>query len=64
MDPDPNPDSESGSRRAKMAHKSKKKFRNFIFVSAGCSLLTAEGFSCKLDVLYRGLEIGKLYFLI
>ncbi len=28
----------SGSRRAKMTHKSRKKFRNFMFWSAGCSL--------------------------
>ncbi len=27
--------------------------------SAGCSLLRAEGFSCSLDVLYRGLGISK-----
>jgi hypothetical protein len=29
-------------------------------IRAGCSLLRAEGFFCNLDVLYRGLEIGKL----
>jgi hypothetical protein len=32
-------------------------------LSAGCSLLRAEGFFCNLDVLYGGLGIGKLYFL-
>ncbi len=37
---------------------------NFIFCSAGCSLLRAEGFSCSLDVLYGSLEISKLQFLI
>jgi hypothetical protein len=30
----------------------------------GCSLLRAEGFFCNLDVLYGGLGIGKLQFLI
>jgi hypothetical protein len=39
-----------------------KKLRNFIFRTAGCSLLRAEGFSCSLDVLYEG--ISKLQFLI
>ncbi len=37
---------------------------NFIFWSAGCSLLRAEGFSCSLDVLYGGLGISKLQFFI
>jgi hypothetical protein len=49
LDPDSigsvDPDSESGSRRAKMTHKSRKKFRNFMFLSAGCSPLRVEGFS-------------------
>jgi hypothetical protein len=27
-----------------MTHKSRKKFKNFMFSSAGCSLLRAEGF--------------------
>jgi hypothetical protein len=57
---DPDPYSESGSKRAKMTHKSRKKIRNLMFLSAGCSLLRAEGFFCNLDVLYRDLEIGKL----
>jgi hypothetical protein len=39
------------------AHKNRKKGRNFMFGSAGCSLLRAEGFSCGLDVLHGGLEI-------
>jgi hypothetical protein len=39
----------------------RKKFRNFMFYSAGCSLLKAEGF---LDVLCGGLGISKLQFLI
>jgi hypothetical protein len=30
----------------------------------GCSLLKAEGFSCSLGVLYGGLGISKLQFLI
>ncbi len=52
------------SRRAKMNHKNRQKLRNFMFWSAGCSLLRAEGFICSLDVLYGGLGIGKLQFLI
>jgi hypothetical protein len=31
VDPDPDPYSESGSRRAKITHKSRKKLSNFIF---------------------------------
>ncbi len=68
---DPDPDSirsvdpsGSGSRRAKMTHKSRKKLRYFMFSSAGCFLLRAEGFFCSLDVLSGGLGIGKLYFFI
>ncbi len=34
-----------------------RKKRNFKFLSAGCSLLIAEGFSGGLDVLYGGLGI-------
>jgi hypothetical protein len=35
-----------------------------MFLSTGCSLLRAEGFSCSLGVLYGGLGIIKLQFLI
>jgi hypothetical protein len=49
----------SGSRRAKMTHKNRKKYRIFMFWSAGCSLLRAEDFSCSLGVLYGGLGISK-----
>jgi hypothetical protein len=42
----------------------KKKVRNFMFLSAGCSLLSTKGFSCSLDVLYGGLGISKLQFFI
>jgi hypothetical protein len=35
-----------------------------MFLSTGCSLLRAEGFSCRLGVLYGGLGISKLQFLI
>ncbi len=35
-----------------------------MFLSTGCSLLRAEGFSCSLGVLYRGLGISKLQFWI
>ncbi len=47
-----------------MTHKNRKKSRIFMFLSTGCSLLRAEGFSCSLGVLYGGLGIGKLLFLI
>jgi hypothetical protein len=40
----------------------KKKINKFHFLSAGCSVLRAEGFSCSLDVLYGGLGINKLQF--
>ncbi len=41
-----------------MSHKNRKKLRNlkfqyFMFWSAGCSLLSAEGFSCILTSLWR-----------
>jgi hypothetical protein len=42
-----------------MTHKSRKSKNP---VSAGCSLLRAEGFFRNLDVLYGGLGIGKFYF--
>ncbi len=35
-----------------------------MFLSAGCSLLRAEGFSCSLGVRYGGLGKSKLQFLI
>jgi hypothetical protein len=50
--------------RAKMTHKNRKKSRILMFLSTGCSLLKAEGFSCSLGVLYGGLGISKLQFLI
>ncbi len=34
------------------------------FLWAGCSILRAESFSCSLDVLYGGLGINKLQFVI
>ncbi len=60
QDPYPDPDSESGSRRAKMTHKSGIFFLKFMFWSLGWPLLRAEGFFCNLDVLYGGLGIAKL----
>ncbi len=68
VDPNPDPDleSESGSKRAKMTHKNRKKLRNFMFWkfwNAVCSLLRADGFFCSLDVLYGGLGIRKLQLL-
>ncbi len=47
-----------------MTLKNIKKPRIFMFLSTGCSLLRAEGFSCSLGVLYGGLGISKLQFLI
>jgi hypothetical protein len=41
-----------------------EKVQNFMFLSAGCSFLRAEGFSCSLGVLYGGLGRSKLQFLI
>ncbi len=46
-----------------MTHKNRKK-KNFMFRSAGCSLLRAEDFSCSLGVLYGGLgnkSFARLY---
>ncbi len=64
LDPDPHSNCGSGSRRAKMTHKKRKKSRIFMFLGTGCSLLRAEAFSCSLGVLYGGLGISKLQFLI
>ncbi len=47
-----------------MTHKNRKKSRIFMFLSTGRSLLRAEGFTCSLGVLYGGLGISKLQFLI
>jgi hypothetical protein len=63
LDPDPHPNCGSGSRRAKITPKNIKKYRIFI-LSTGCSLLRADGFFCSLVVLYGGLGISKLQFLI
>ncbi len=54
----------SGSRRAKMAQKNRKELIKLIIRSAGCSLLRAGGLSCGSDVLYGGLGISKLQFLM
>jgi hypothetical protein len=47
-----------------MTHKNLEKSIIFMFLSTGCPLLRAEGFSCSLGVLYGGLGISKLQFLI
>ncbi len=53
----------SGSRRE--GQNEPQKWRKFKFWSARCSLLRDEDFSCSLDVvLYGGLEMSKLQFLI
>jgi hypothetical protein len=59
---DPDSESGSGSRRAKNYAKNRKKLRNFMFLSARCSLLKTKGFSCSLDVIYEGPRISKLQF--
>ncbi len=67
LDPYLDPDSQSGSsgsRRAKMVQKNMKELIKVIFCSAGCSLLRAEGFLSSFYVLYEGLGIRKLQFLI
>jgi hypothetical protein len=56
---DPDSESGSGSRKAKMTNNSRKKLKNFMFCSVGCSLLRAESFFCNLDVLYGDLGIDK-----
>ncbi len=48
----------------KLHTKIEKRHRIVMFWSAGCSLLRAEGFFCSLGVLYGGLGISKLQFLI
>jgi hypothetical protein len=37
--------------------KKEKRGRNFIYVSAGCSLRRAGGFSCNFEALHGGLRI-------
>ncbi len=64
VNPDPDSESGSGSRRAKMTHKSRKNLEKFMLWSVGWPLLRAEVFFCNLDILYGGLGIGKLQFLI
>jgi hypothetical protein len=49
----------SGSRRAKMTHRHRKKLTNLIFLSGGWSLLRAEGFSCSLDISKQKFLIKK-----
>ncbi len=62
LDPDPHWEYGSGSRRAKINHKSEE---NSCFWSARCSLMRYEDlFSCSFDVLYGGLGISKLHFFI
>jgi hypothetical protein len=51
-------------KRAKMAQKNRKQLINFIFRSDGCSFLRTEDFSSSLGVLYGGLGISKLQFMI
>jgi hypothetical protein len=55
LDPDPDP----GSQTLPTNNEKEKKIS-----CLNCSLLRAEGFSCSLCVLYKGLGISKLLFLI
>ncbi len=55
VDPDSDSESRSGSRRAKMTHKVRKKVKKF-------HVLRAEVFYGSLDVLYGGLRISQLNF--
>jgi hypothetical protein len=67
LDPYPDPGSRfgSGSRRAKMTHKKSRKVNKFHFLKYWMfSFEGPEGFSCSVDVLYGGLRISKLQFLI
>ncbi len=57
---DPDPYSESGSRRAKVTHKSRKKLVKVHVLK--CWMASYEGFFYNLDILYGGLGIGKLQF--
>jgi hypothetical protein len=58
---DPVPYLESGSRRAKMTDKSRKKCREIsCFEVLGMFFLRAEVFFFNLDVLYGALGIDKL----
>jgi hypothetical protein len=51
-------------QEGKKTHKNGKKPEFSCFLSTGCSLLRAEGFSCSLGIFYGGLRIRKLQFLI
>jgi hypothetical protein len=51
-------------QKAKMTHKNSKKCKNFMFLSAGCSLWRTERLFCSLIIFPGGLGINELYFLI
>jgi hypothetical protein len=53
---------EGKNGRAKMTHKSRKKFVKVHVLK--CWMASLEMKSCNLDILYGGLGIGKLQFLI
>jgi hypothetical protein len=61
---DPDSESGSGSRRAKMTHKSRRKIAEVHVLKCWMTSLRAEGFLYNLDIIYGGLGIGKLQFLI
>ncbi len=62
VDPDTESEYGSGSKRAKMIHKNRKKVK---FHVLKCWMFSSEGlnacFSCSLDVLYGGLGISKFF---
>jgi hypothetical protein len=47
-----------------MTHKSRKKFVKVHVLKCWMASLRADSFFCNLDILYGGLGIGKLQFLI
>jgi hypothetical protein len=59
LDPDPGP----GGQKLPTKIEKNSEISCF-FLSAGCSLLGAEGFSCSLDVLHGDFGMNKLQFLI
>jgi hypothetical protein len=55
--PDPDPARQSDPQKYKKIHK-------FHFLSAGCSLVRAEDFSCRLNVLYESIVKSIAIFFI
>jgi hypothetical protein len=65
LNPDPNWKMQIRIREVKHDPQKWVKLKTFhILKSAGCSRLSAEGFSCYMDVLYSGHGVSKLQFSI